>query len=218
MRFHIVTLFPNMFSGLLGESILKRACEKKLLSVNLINPRDYAIDKHKTADDKPYGGGPGMVLKAEPILKAVQKATSRRKKVKVLIMSPHGKQFTNDYARSLLKKYNDVVLICGHYEGIDARVKKVLKAEDVSVGPYIVTGGELPAMIILDSVSRQISGVLGTANSLEETRTASREVYTRPETFGWKGKQYAVPKVLLSGDHKEIEEWRKKNTYPQSSS
>ena len=198
-----------MFRSYTDESILARAQKKKLINIKLYNPRDFTKDKHRSVDDKPYGGGPGMVMQAEPILRAVAKARGRKKNVKVIMFSPSGKQFTNTYARALNKKYKDVILISGRYEGIDSRVKKALHAEEVSIGPYVLTGGEVPAMVVVDATARQILGVLGHAESLEEKRVASSEMYTRPEMIKHKGKNYKVPKVLLSGDHKKIDEWRK---------
>ncbi len=207
-----------MFRSYVDESILARAQKKKLISIKLYNPRDFTkdpstnVDKRRQIDDNPYGGGPGMVIQAEPILKAVEKARGRKKNVKIVMFSPSGKQFTNTYAKNITKKYKDVILIAGRYEGIDTRVKKALRAEEVSIGPYVLTGGEVPAMVVVDAVSRQIPGVLGHTESLEEKRTASSEMYTRPEVIKHKGKNYKVPKVLLSGDHKKIEEWRAKYT------
>lgn len=208
MTFHIITIFPGMFDSYIDESIIARAQKKKLINIKFYNPRDFTKDKHKKVDDKPYGGGPGMVMQAEPILKAVAKARGRKKNVKVIMFTPGGKQFTNTYATMLSKKYTDVILIAGRYEGIDARVKKALRAEEVSIGPYVLTGGEVPAMALVDAVSRQIPGVLGSIESLEEGRAAGSEMYTRPEVLKHKGKNYKVPKVLLSGDHKKIEEWK----------
>lgn len=224
---HIITLFPELVESYANESIVKRAQEKKILKVVAVNPRDFATDRHRTVDDRPYGGGPGMVLKAEPILKAVEAAlrrgreaggvvqkglTSKRStpKNRILVMSPRGKQFTNAMAAKLARGNMSLVLVAGHYEGIDARVKKILKAEEISVGPYVLTGGELPALTIVDAVARQIKGVLGKRESLEERRTAAGEMYTRPEILTWKKKRYAVPSVLKSGHHAEIEEWKRK--------
>lgn len=206
--FHIITLFPDSFSYL-NQSILKRAAQKKKITVKIHNLRDFTTDKHKTADDRSYGGGPGMVLRAEPIIKAVQIIKKNKKSVKIIALSADGKIFTNARARVLAKNYAHIILIAGHYEGIDERAIRILKAEKISVGPYILTGGELPAMIIIDSVTRQIPGVLGAGKSLEETRVSSPEVYTRPESITNKKEKYQVPKVLLSGDHKKIEEWRR---------
>lgn len=208
MKFHIITLFPEAFKSYLSSSILSRAIADKKISVNFYNPRDFTKDKHRRIDRKPYGGGPGMVIEADSVLKAISKAVGRKKKVKILFLSPAGVQFDSAYARGLSKTYSDIVIISGHYEGIDARVGKITKAELISIGPYVLTGGELPAMVIIDSISRYHPGVLGNTESIEEKRTASPEVYTRPETLVYKGKKYKVPKVLLSGDHKKIEKWR----------
>jgi tRNA (guanine37-N1)-methyltransferase len=212
MTYHIITLFPEAFPSYFGQSILRRAVEDKTITVKIYNPRDFTTDKHRKMDDRPYGGGPGMVMYALPILKVVEKIKKTRPKAKVILFSAQGGQFTNVIARSLAKKYKDIILIAGHYEGIDARVTKILKAEEVSIGPYILTGGELPAMVLVDSISRQIKGVLGKSESLEEDRIASSEVYTRPEILEFKGKKYRVPKVMLSGNHKKIEEYRRENS------
>ena len=209
ITFHIITLFPESFSYL-NDSILKRAQKDKKIAVKFYNPRDFTVSKHRQIDDKPYGGGPGMVMQAEPILKAVAKAKGRKKKVKIILFTPHGKEFNEKTAIKLAKEYKDIILIAGHYEGIDERVAKALRAEKVSVGPYTLTGGELPAMIVVDAVSREIQGVLGSASSREHTRAASSEVYTRPPTITHEGKKYKVPKVLLEGHHAKIEEWRAK--------
>jgi tRNA (guanine37-N1)-methyltransferase len=213
MHFHIITLFSGAFDSYLGESILKRAIEDKKLRVSFYNPRDYTKDKWRRIDQKPYAGGPGMVIQAEPVAKAIEAALKKSKKgskPKIIFLSPSGKQFTNEYAKKTAKKYTDVIIISGRYEGIDARVKKIFKMEDLSIGPFVLTGGELPAMLIIDVMARQVQGVLGNFDSLEESRTASPDVYTRPEVLVYKGKKYRVPKVLLSGDHKKIEEWRGK--------
>lgn len=223
MNFHVITLFPEVCQAYTDASVLGRAqkTEKgkgaksrgKKISIKFYNPREYTKDKHKKVDDRPYGGGPGMVMRAEPILKAWQKAVGGKKnqrKVKTLIMSPRGKQFDTTMAKKLAKDYDHLVLISGRYEGIDSRIKKILKAEEVSVGDYVVTGGELPALCIIDSVARQVPGVLGTYESLEEERVSSGEMYTRPEILEYKKKKYRVPKVYLSGHHKKIEEKRSK--------
>jgi tRNA (guanine37-N1)-methyltransferase len=189
--------------------MLWKAQDSKKISVKVINPRDFSLDKHKKVDGRPYGGGPGMVLAVEPILRAIPKTLIHNSKF--IILSPRGKQFTNKLASEWAKKYKSIVLIAGHYEGIDARVKKILKAEEVSVGPYTLTGGELPALTIIDAITRRLPGVLGKSESLEESRVASSEVYTRPEVLIWppkKGKKYRVPKVLLSGHAKNIEAWK----------
>lgn len=208
MTFHIITLFPQSFDSYLGESILKRAIEDKKIKVKFYNPRDFSIDKWHRVDQKPYGGGPGMVIEALPVIKAIQKAKGNKKKVKIIWFTPSGKQFDTAYAKSATK-YTDIIFICGRYEGIDARVKKAFKVEEISVGPFVLTGGELPAMIMIDCISRQVKGVLGDIQSLEESRVASADVYTRPEMIEYKSKKYRVPKVLLSGNHKLIDEWKK---------
>ncbi len=218
MNFHLITLFPAMFDSYLGESIIARATREKKVAFKFYNPRDFVPKKvrkgkdgnYAPVDDKPYGGGPGMVMQAEPVLKAVAKAIGKKniRKVKIISLAPSGKMFTNEIAQNFVQKYTDVVIICGRYEGIDARVKKIFKTEDFSIGPYVLTGGELPAMVMIDAMSRQIEGVLGNFNSLEESRVSSSEVYTRPEILEFKGKKHRVPKVLLSGDHKKIEAWK----------
>lgn len=210
MNFHIITLFPNSLDSYINSSILGKAIADKKIKINFYNPRDFVKDKNKRIDQKPYGGGPGMVIQAEPIIKSIAKAKGKKKNVKIIFLSPSGSQFSNKKAIDIVKKYKDIIIICGRYEGIDARVKKVFKTEDVTVGPYVLTGGELPAMIIIDSISRQVKGVLGNELSAEENRISSKDVYTRPENFIYKGKKYIVPKVLLSGNHKKIDEWREK--------
>lgn len=231
MNFNIITIFPEIFDSYLNESILKRAQKKKLIKVKIHNLRDFTKDKHKKVDDRPFGGGPGMVFKIEPIIKIIssilrisnfqfpiskQIKNSKFKKTKIILFTPSGKQFDNKIAADLAEKYDNLILICGRYEGIDERVKKVirnlkLEISELSIGSYVLTGGELPAMILIDAVSRQISGVLGNQESIEEKRSGvGMSVYTRPEIFTYKGKKYAVPKVLLSGNHKKIEEWKRK--------
>lgn len=214
MRFHVITIFPETFDSYIHESIIGRAIKNKLIEVKFYNPRDFIKapkNNYRPVDDKPYGGGPGMVMRAEPIIKAIEAVVKkiRSKNIKIINFSPSGKKFTTGYAKSSVKKYTDIILISGRYEGIDARVKKIFKAEDISIGDYVLTGGELPAMVLIDSISRQIKGVLGKFESLEEERVSSSEVYTRPEVLKYKGKNYKVPKVLLSGNHKKIEEWKK---------
>lgn len=209
LTFHIISLFPQSFSYL-NESMLFRAQETGKIKIKIYNPRDFSQDKHKKADFRPYGGGPGMVMAVEPIFRAWLKAKGSKKVVKTILLSPRGKQFDNKEALSLSKKYKDIILICGHYEGVDARIIKMTKAAQVSVGPYVLTGGELPAMILVDSIARQIHGVLKREDSIEENRATSGETYTRPEVYIYKGKKYSVPKILLSGHHKKIEEFRSK--------
>ncbi|MBX4206542.1 tRNA (guanosine(37)-N1)-methyltransferase TrmD [Candidatus Parcubacteria bacterium] len=210
MHFHFITLFPKAFDSYLGESILKRAIEDGKIKVSFYNPRDFAENKWRRVDRPPYGGGPGLVIEAEPVVKAIEAALKKAKKdAKIIYLSPSGKQFTNEYAARAVKKYKHVIIVCGRYEGIDARVKKVFKGDELSVGPFVLTGGELPAMIIADSISRQLPGVLGNLDSLEERRVSSADAYTRPEVFTYKKKSYRVPKILLSGHRAKIEEWKK---------
>lgn len=221
MHFHVITLFPELCQTYIDAGVLGRAQKTdkgkgakvrgKKIAVSYYNPRDFATNKHKKVDDRPYGGGPGMVMMVEPVLKAWEKAVGRKKdqkKVKTLIMSPRGTVFTNALAKEYVKKYDHIVLISGRYEGIDSRVKKILKAQEVSVGDYVLTGGELPALAIIDATSRQVPGVLGTFESLEDERTSSGEMYTRPETFEYKKKKHTVPAVFVGGNHKEIDERR----------
>ncbi len=221
MNFHLITLFPEMFDSYLNESILARAQKEKLIKFSFYNPRDYAVPTrtqkknekpYLRVDDKPYGGGPGMVMQALPIIKTIEAAKKKikSKKIKIIFLSPTGKRFDTSHAKAAVKKYTDIIIICGRYEGVDSRVKKIFKVEDISVGPFVVTGGELPAMIIADCISRQIEGILGNFDSREEERISSSEMYTRPELLVYKNKKYKVPKVLLSGDHKKIDEWRAK--------
>ena len=219
MHFHVITIFPDVVRGYVDSALLLRAQKEGQISVSCYDPRDFTKDKWRKIDDRPYGGGPGMVMEAEPILKAVKKARGRKpqsskvagrgKKVKTIIVSPRGEQFSNDMAEKWAKRYDHLVIISGRYEGIDARVKKALRAEEISMGPYVLTGGEVPAMAIIDATARRIPGVLGNEESPEEYRVASGETYTRPEVFVYEGKKYRVPKVLLSGDHGAIEEWRR---------
>jgi len=214
--FDIITLFPEIFTAYLNESVIGRAIRKGLVKVRVHNLRGFTTAPHHKADDRPYGGGPGMVIKIEPLIKAVQSLKSKIKnqKSKVIIFTPAGNQFDNKIAGQLAKNYNHLILICGHYEGIDERIKKVirnleLEISGLSIGPYVLTGGELPALTVIDAVSRKVKGVLGKEESLEEKRYGvGVPAYTRPETLTYGGKRYAVPKVLLSGHHGEIKRWR----------
>lgn len=210
-----------MFDSYLGESILARAIKEKKIKVKFYNPRDFVRGKLKKVwpdgnisskvDDRPYGGGPGMVMIADPIIRAWKSASRRSsKKAKTIIFAPGGKKLTTEYVKKTALKYSDLIMICGRYEGIDARVKKITKAEEVSVGDYVLTGGEIPAMIVIDTVARQIEGVLGKIESLEESRIGGSEIYTRPEIYEHAGKKYKVPKVFISGHHKKLEEYKEK--------
>jgi len=212
MRIDVLTLFPGMFRDFLGESIIKRAQEKKKVEIRIHNIRDYSTDKHKKADDRPFGGGPGMVLTVEPIYNALKHVIGSRVKglgSRVILLSPQGKKFDQRTAKHL-SKLKRLVLICGHYEGVDERVRKHLVNEEISIGDYVLTCGELPAMVVIDAVTRLVPGVLGDKNSALsesfEDNLLEYPQYTRPAAFrGW-----AVPAVLVSGDHKQIESWRKR--------
>ncbi len=190
--------------------MIGRAARRGLVNIKIYNLRDFSLDKKGgRVDDRPYGGGPGMVLEALPIVRAVEKIKRSSKKIKVLITAASGKQFTNREAARWAKDYDQLILIAGRYEGIDGRVRRMIPgAREVSIGPYVLTGGELPAMVIIDAVARHLPGVLGAGQSLEERRSASREVYTRPEVVTHRGRHYRVPKVLLSGHQAKIADWR----------
>ena len=208
LRFDIITIFPNMFSSVLNESILKRAQEKKKVAIHVHDLREYTEDKkHRKVDDRPFGGGPGMVLMAQPLFDAV-KAIKGRRKVHVIYTSPAGVPFTQFHAKRLTSLKN-LIIICGHYEGIDERVVEQLVDEEISVGDYVLTGGEIPAMLIVDAITRLIPGVLGAEESLQnesfEGNLLEGPQYTRPANF----RGINVPDVLLSGNHKTIEIWRK---------
>ena len=223
MRFDILTIFPRIFDSYLRESLLKRAREKRLVDINVWNIRDFASggeDKRQTGqrrtfrqvDDRPFGGGPGMVMQVGPIYKAVKFAKSKARRAKhkrVILFSTRGRKFDSAVARRL-SRYNQLILICGRYEGVDERVAKYVADEEISVGDYVLSGGELPALVLVETVSRFLPGFLGKHDSLEEIK-GSYPVYTRPSVFcagkspkrGW-----AVPRVLLSGNHNAINKWR----------
>lgn len=207
MNFYIISIFPEAFDSYLNESILARAIKNKKIKIKFFNPIDFV--KEGRVDDKPYGGGPGMVMKAEPVIKAISKAVGKKRKIKIIFLSPSGKKFDTNLAKKMSKQHKDIVIVCGNYEGIDARIQKVFKMEEISIGDYVLTGGALPAMVLVDVISRQVKGVLGNEYSLEESRVSCSEVYTRPEILKYKNKNYKVPEILLSGDHKKIEEWKK---------
>lgn len=205
MRVDVLTIFPKSLEPLLNESIIKRAQDKGLVKIRVHNLRDYTLDKHKKVDDRPFGGGPGMVFCAEPIFRAVE--ALKQKNTRVLLLSPSGRVFNQKEAKRL-SRLKHLILICGHYEGVDERVKNIID-EEVSIGDYVLTGGELPALVIIDSVVRLIKGVLGRNESLTFESFCGNLLeyphYTRPENF----RGFKVPKVLLSGDHKKIDQWRK---------
>lgn len=212
LKFHLVTLFPEACESYLSASILGRARKNKKISVSYQNPRDFVDNKWGKVDERPYGGGPGMVMTALPIVRAVEKSVGKKKGKKAIVwFSPSGKPFTNKEADALTK-FDDVVLVCGRYEGIDERAKKILKTigtlKEYSVGEATYTGAEVPALAIVDATTRRIKGVLGKDESVEERRIASSAVYTRPETIEWKKKKYKVPAVLKTGHHAKIDEWK----------
>jgi len=211
LRFDIITIFPNIFDSYLKESLIARAQKKKLIKVNVHNLRDWTNDSHKTVDDRPFGGGLGMVLKVEPIFKAVKKI--KKKNSKVILFTPRGKKF-NQILANKLAKLDQIIFICGRYEGVDERVAKNIADIELSIGDYDLMGGELPAMTAIEAISRLVPGVLGKEALLKERITKNGGFieyaqYTRPETFmPAQGKKWKVPPVLLSGDHKKIEEWK----------
>jgi len=216
MRFDILTLFPNMFSSPLQESILGKAIEKGLIQVQTINIRNFTLDKHRVVDDIPYGGGQGMVMKVEPIARAIESIKFENPSVWTVYLTPQGKPFSQDLARRLSTQPH-LILLCGRYEGVDERVRELLIDEEISIGDYVLTGGELPAMVLIDAVSRFIPGVLGSDHSAEEDSFCNFLLeypqFTRP--FDFKGS--CVPGVLLSGDHSAISLWRRKEALRRTS-
>lgn len=209
MRIDVLTLFPSMFEGVFSSSILGKAREKGIVELNTVNFRDYANNKHNTVDDYPYGGGGGMVLKAEPIFSAVEALTQPlNSKPRVILMCPQGESFAQRKAEELSREEH-LIFICGHYEGYDERIREHLVTDELSIGDYVLTGGELPAMVIIDSVARLLPGVLGNETSAvtDSFSTGLLEYphYTRPEQF----RDWKVPDILLSGHHANIEKWRK---------
>lgn len=208
MKFDILTIFPRIFNSYFSETILEKAQKKKLIRIQIHDIRKAAKDKHRTIDDRPYGGGPGMIFKIEPIYKTLKKI-KRQKKSKIVLLTPAGKQFNQSIAKRY-SKLDQLILISGRYEGIDARVEKLV-SEKLSIGPYVLSGGELPAMVIIEAITRLIPGVLGHKDSSKNETFAKNKnyleypQYTRPAKF----KNWSVPKILLSGDHQAIEEWRK---------
>ena len=210
MRSDIITLFPSMFRGPFDESIIKRARKKGILEINLHNLRDFTDDRHRTVDDLPYGGGAGMVMKPEPLFRAVEKVKEeKRSSWKVILLSPQGQPFAQEKAKELAEE-EGLIFICGHYEGVDERVREHLIDEELSLGDFVLTGGELAAMVIVDAIARMLPEVLGCKDSIREDSFYQTLLdyphYTRPTEFrGWK-----VPGVLISGNHQKIREWRKK--------
>ncbi len=208
MRFDIFTLFPGMFQSPFAESIIRRAMDGGLVEMHTHNIRDHATDKHKITDDYSFGGGPGMVMKPEPIFRAVESVLGAEPGTPVILMSPSGRRLTHAIAQELAQ-HSRIALICGHYEGVDERVREHLCTDEISIGDYVLTGGELPAMVIVDAVARLVPGTLAPGVPDEESHAMGQleyPHYTRPSDFrGWK-----VPDVLLSGNHAEIAKWRKR--------
>jgi len=209
MKFDILTLFPEMFLSPLQASILGKAVEKGLIETRIINIRDFAFDKHQVVDDTPYGGGQGMVMKVEPIARAVESLKSENPSAWTIYLTPQGTPFNQEKARALSAKTH-LILVCGRYEGVDERVRELFTDEEVSIGDYVLTGGELAAMVVMDSVSRLLPGVLGSEQSAEDDSFSNFLLeypqYTRP--FDFRG--HCVPDVLLSGNHSEISLWRRR--------
>ncbi len=231
MRFDIITIFPNLFESFKNEALIARAQKKNIISINIHNLRDWTMDNHKTVDDRPYGGGAGMVLMVEPIKKAVAFLKSKFKnqnlklKTRVVVFSPKGKKFDQVLARKY-SKLNQLIMICGRYEGIDERVAKYIADDEISIGDYVLFGGEVPAMVVMETVSRLLPGAVGKQTSIEDesfketkgmvkkqiTKFLEYPHYTRPEVLVINGKKAKVPEVLLSGNHKKIETWRDKHS------
>ncbi len=229
MRFHVLTIFPDIFDSYLRESLFKRAEKNKIVSVHAYNLRGFTYDRHHKVDDRPFGGGPGMVFKIEPIYRVVcsilkksnrqSLIANRKQKVRTILFSTRGKKLDAKIAKRL-SKYDELILICGRYEGVDERVAKYVADEEISIGDYVLSGGELPALVLMESVSRFLPGFLGKKESLEEMK-GSFPTYSRPEVFypvssfprkreSREKRSWSVPKILLSGDHQKIAEWRKK--------
>jgi tRNA (guanine37-N1)-methyltransferase len=209
MRFDILTLFPEMFSSPFRESILGRAIEKGVLHIRTLNIRDFAFDKHQVVDDTPYGGGQGMVMKVEPIARAIERVKSEYPSARTIYLTPQGKKFSQDKALELSSQ-SHLILLCGRYEGIDERVRELFVDEEISIGDYVLTGGELAAMVLIDAVSRLLPGVLGSDRSAEDDSFNNSLLeypqFTRPSDF----RGHGVPKILLSGNHSTISLWRRR--------
>jgi tRNA (guanine37-N1)-methyltransferase len=209
MRFDILTLFPNMFSSPFQESILAKAIQKGLIEIRMINIRDFAFDKHQIVDDAPYGGGQGMVMKVEPIARAIEWARASDPSAWTVYVTPQGRPFDQERARELSQR-SHLILLCGRYEGVDERARELFVDEEISIGDYVLTGGELAAMVMMDAVSRLLPGVLGSEQSAQEDSFSNALLeypqYTRP--FEFRGR--SVPEILLSGDHGAIARWRRR--------
>ncbi|GMG75704.1 MULTISPECIES: tRNA (guanosine(37)-N1)-methyltransferase TrmD [Priestia] len=211
MKIDVLSLFPSMFDGVFGESILKKAQEKNAVELNVVNFREYSTNKHQNVDDYPYGGGAGMVLTPQPIFDAVEKLTETAKKPRVVLLCPQGERYTQAKAEELAAEEH-LIFICGHYEGYDERIREQLVTDEISIGDYVLTGGELGAMVVIDSVVRLLPDVLGNNHSAVQdshsTGLLEHPHYTRPADF----RGLMVPEVLMSGNHKKIEQWRQKES------
>ncbi|MDZ8117215.1 tRNA (guanosine(37)-N1)-methyltransferase TrmD [Pontiella agarivorans] len=207
LQIDVITLFPGMLKGFLEESMMKRAAKAGLVEFNLINPRDFTTDKHNTTDDRPFGGGPGMVMKCEPLFSAVESV--RTPESRVILMTPSGSPFRQNDAERISKEWKHLIFICGHYEGVDQRVIDALVDEEISIGDYVLTNGALSAVVVIDAVVRLLPGALGAGEIATEEESFSSGLleypqYTRPPEF----RGFEVPKILFSGDHGKIEQWR----------
>jgi tRNA (guanine37-N1)-methyltransferase len=217
MKFKILSIFPDILDSYLEDSIIKRAIEKKIVKIEKYDLRNWTSDKHRTVDDAPYGGGAGMLMKIEPLYKALKdikkKSKADAKKRKIILLSAGGKTWNQKMAGQY-SRLEEMIFICGRYEGVDARIKKFID-EEISIGDYVLTGGELPSLVMIDSITRLLPGVLGNSASIEEESHSEKDIleypqYTRPAVFEAEGKKYSVPKVLLEGNHAKIKEWRNK--------
>ena len=210
MIFDVLTLFPEMVEGCCDFSILKRAVDKNILSVNTINPRDFTLDKHKKVDDTPYGGGAGMVLMAQPYVDAYESVKKTENSITVML-SPQGEPLTDKLVNEL-SQYEQIIMLCGHYEGFDERIREIIKSKEISIGDFVLTGGELPALCLIDAVSRKIEGTLGKIESADDDSFSNGLIeyphYTKPREY----RGLKVPEVLLNGNHKEIAEFRFKES------
>ena len=211
MIFDILTIFPNMVAGPIGESIIGKAVERKLIEVRIVNIRDYATDSHRTTDDRPFGGGSGMVMKPEPLAAAIDGVRQADPIARVILLSPQGRLFNQEVAFEL-SRHNHICLVCGRYEGVDERIRDHYVDDEISVGDFVLTGGELPALVILDAVARLVPGVLGSNESISEESFIGGLLeyphYTRPEIF----ENHRVPDILLSGNHGAIRRWRRQQS------
>ncbi len=211
LKIDVITIFPEMFKAVTGESIIKRACQKKKIRIEIYNLRDFTDNTHRKVDERPFGGGPGMLISPEPVFKAVKKIKGRRKKTKVILLTPQGVKFEQKTAGRLSRETH-LIFICPRYEGIDERVRLKLVDEEISIGDYVLTGGELPALVVIDAITRLIPGVLGDSESAIsdsfENNLLEHPQYTRPANF----RGLKVPEVLLSGNHRLIKEWKRKQS------